>query len=277
MMDEIEPSQRIRAFSISNALSTIPSIFSPTIGGIFITRFGTVQGVKFAYLGSFLFGALAMIFRTKMLKETFVRKSTEGKRFSRHVRESLVAGVVAVRRSNPVVKRLLLYVALAGIGTGLTSTLVPIFVINNVGISPTTYSLVIDIDGFATFCLYLSVVFLIPRIGTRRSILLATVASVVSNAVLSQAKTANELLGWGITGAMYTVLLSPSLSSLQAETIPQQDRGKILAVFSVVPLLAALPSQVLAGALYTGVSPVAPFIASLIPFTAAVILFYKID
>ncbi len=276
MMDEIEPRERIRSFSVSNALTAIPGVFSPTVGGLLIARYGILQGARYAYLGSFAFGILAMSLRTIMFKEAFVPKTEEVRGFSHHVRESLVAGVRAARRSEPVVKRLLLYVTLAGVGTGLTATLVPIFVIGHLAINPTAYSLVVDVDGLATLCLYLGVVFLIPRIGARRSILLATVASVVSNAVLSQAKTANELLGWGITGAFYTVLLSPSLSSIQAETIPRQDRGKILAVFSVLPSLAALPSQILAGVLYSEVSPVAPFLISLIPFSAAVVLFYTI-
>jgi MFS family permease len=277
MMDEIEPGERIRAFSISNALTAIPSVFSPTIGGLFISQLGTIQGAKAAYLGSFLFGVLGIALRTRMLSEDFVAHANRGSALSGRIRESLVAGAKAVRRSDSTVKRLLLYVALAGIGTGLTSTLAPVFIIDHLAINPTSYSVVVDITGVATLCLYLGVVLLINRIGARRSILLATVASAVSNAVLSQAKTTNELLGWGITGAFYTVLLSPSLSSMQAETIPQQDRGKILAVFSVLPSLAALPSQVLAGALYSAVSPVAPFLACIIPFSAAVLVLYRIE
>jgi hypothetical protein len=40
-------------------------------------------------------------------------------------------------------------------------------------------------------------------------------------------------------------------------------------MFSTLPLIVSLPSQVAAGYLYTNFSPVSPFIISLLPFGAA--------
>jgi MFS family permease len=277
MMDEIKPQDRIRVFSIAGALSAVPGVFMPTVGGLFLSHFGTLAGTRIDYLGNCLFGVVAVAFRTIMLKDAFTPSVSEAKGISGRLGESFIGGVNSVRRSNSGVKRLLIYVALTGVGTGLTSTLVPLFAIKHLSINPTAYSLVVDISGLVTVCLYLVLVFLIERIGARRSILLSSVASSVSNVFLSQAKNANELVGWGVSTAFYTVLLSPSLSAVQAETIPRQDRGKILAVFGVLPNVAALPSQILAGILYSGVSPVAPFLLSLLPFTIAAFLLYSID
>jgi MFS family permease len=276
IMDEVEPRDRVRAFSVANAIGAMPGIFSPTIGGIFLSYLGTIRGMKTAYVCSCLFGFVALTIRSRMLKETSVRRLQEGKTIWNHVSDSIMAGIRAVRRSNPIVKRLLIYVALTGIGTGLTSSFVSIFVIDYLTISPAAYSVVVDTNGAVTVALYLGIVVLIRRLGARRSMLLASLASPVSNILLSQAKTANELLGWGLTGTLYTVLQSPSLSTMQAEIIPQKDRGKILAIFGILPNLAALPSQVLAGFLYANVSPVVPFLASIIPFAAAAIILFTI-
>jgi len=277
MMDEIEPQKRIRVFSIAGALSAAPGIFMPTVGGLFLSHFGTLGGARIDYLCNCLFGVVAVSLRTVMLKDVFIPGATEVKGIGSRIGESFVGGVKSVRRSNSAVKRLLIYVALTGVGTGLTSTLVPLFAIKHLSINPTDYNFVVDISGLVTVCLYLVLVFLIERIGARRSILLSSVASSVSNVFLTQAKNANELVGWGVSTAFYTVLLSPSLSAVQAETIPRQDRGKILAVFGVLPNVAALPSQILAGLLYSGVSPVAPFLLSLLPFTVAAVLLYSIE
>jgi MFS transporter, DHA1 family, tetracycline resistance protein len=277
MMDEISPQDRIRAFSIAGALSSAPGIFMPTVGGLFLSHFGTISGTRIDYLCNCLFGVVAVALRTVMLKDAFTPSTSGTKGISSRISESFVGGVKSVRRSNSSVKRLLVYVALTGVGTGLTSTLVPLFAITHLSINPTAYSVVVDISGLVTVCLYLVLVILIERIGARRSILLSSVASSVSNIFLTQAKNANELVGWGVSTAFYTVLLSPSLSAVQAETIPRQDRGKILAVFGVLPNVAALPSQILAGILYSGVSPVAPFLLSLLPFTVAAVLLYSIE
>jgi len=53
------------------------------------------------------------------------------------------------------------------------------------------------------------------------------------------------------------------------------DRGRILSIFSLLPALVSLPSQVAAGYLYSGVSPVAPFLASVIPFAVAAMILYS--
>ncbi len=277
MMDEIPPADRIRSFSIANALAAAPGIFMPTVGGLMLSEFGTLGGVRIDYLCNCLFGMVGVAVRTVKLKDSFTPSVGEIKGISGRLGESFIGGVKSVRRSNSAVKRLLIYVALTGIGTGLTSTLVPLFAINHLAINPTAYSFVVDLSVLVTVCLYLVLVFLIRRIGARRGILLSSVASSVSNVFLTQAKNANELVGWGISTAFYTALLSPSLSAVQAETIPRQDRGKILAVFGVLPNVAALPSQILAGLLYSGVSPVAPFLLSLLPFSIAAILLYSID
>jgi MFS family permease len=94
--------------------------------------------------------------------------------------------------------------------------------------------------------------------------------------MFTQAKTMDELFEWGVTGAVSTALQSPSLSTMQAEAIEQRNRGKVLAMFSILPTVVALPSQVFAGYLYSAFSPVVPFVASLVPFGLAALVLYTI-
>jgi MFS family permease len=277
MMDSIQPQDRIRGFAVFSAINTIPSIFAPTIGGVLIAYFGTNPGLRLCYLASGLFGILGVGLRSLKLSETYVVEgSRASKSLASHLRDSFVDGIGAIRQSGPVVKRLLLYVTLAGIGTGFTSPFVSIYVVNYLGINALGYSVVVDLAGAATVFLLFMVVFLIRRLGSKRSILLASVAAPVSNLMFTQAKTMNELFEWGVTGAVSTALQSPSLSTMQAEAIEQRNRGKVLAMFSILPTLVALPSQVFAGYLYGAFSPVVPFVASLVPFGLAAIVLYTI-
>ncbi len=277
MMDSIEPDDRIRGFAVFSAINTVPSIFAPTLGGVLIDRFGATPGLRLCYLGSGLFGVVGVAIRSLKLKETYAGNATTKKKsFISYIREPFVEGVSAVRKSDPVVKRLLLYVTLAGIGTGLTSPYVSIYVVDYLRIDALSYSLVVDLAGATTVCLLLLVVFLIRRLGSKRSILLASVAAPISNVMFTQAKTMDELLEWGVTGAVSTALQSPSLSTIQAEAIEQRNRGKILAMFSILPTLVSLPSQVFAGYLYGATSPVVPFVASILPFGLAALVLYVI-
>jgi len=277
MMDSIAPDDRIRGFAVFSAINTIPSIFAPTIGGLLVSQFGVTPGLRLCYLGSGLFGILGVAIRSLKLKETYTGDTLVTKKsLSSHFRDSFVNGIGAIRESSPVVKRLLLYVTLAGIGTGLTSPFISIYVVNYLGIDALGYSVVVDLAGATTVILLLMVVFLIRRLGSKKSILLASVAAPVSNIMFTQAKTMDELFEWGVTGAVSTALQSPSLSTLQAEAIEQRNRGKVLAMFSILPTLVSLPSQVLAGFLYSATSPVVPFLISIIPFALAALVLYTI-
>jgi DHA1 family tetracycline resistance protein-like MFS transporter len=275
MMDSIEPSDRIRGFSVFNAINTIPSGFVPTAGGILMSQFGILEGVRIAYLLSAGCGVVAVSIRSLALRETYPsHPSSHGSIFS-YVKESFVAGLRSTVRADPVVKKLLVYVTLAGIGTGLTSPFAAVYVVSHLNVDPLDYSIVVDLAGLTTVVLLLGVIFLIQKLGAKKSVLVASVAAPVSNVMFSQAKTMDELLEWGVTGAVATALQTPSLATMQAETIPASERGKILAMFSVLPSLVSLPSQVAAGYLYSS-WPVAPFVASTVPFGFAALVLYSI-
>jgi len=275
MMDSINPADRVRGFSVFNAINTFPSVFAPTFGGLLMNSFGILNGIKFAYLGSTIFGIIAVSIRTKRLQETYlVMRDPSAVHRSPwfYIKNSITSGFTSIRKSDTIVKKLLLYVTLAGIGTGLTSPYISLYVVNILKISPVSYSIVVDLAGVSTVVLLLVVVFLIQRLGAKKSTLLASVAAPVSNVMFAQAKTMDELLEWGVTGAVATAIQTPSLATLQAEAIPIEERGKILAMFSILPSLVSLPSSVAAGYLYINLSPVSPFLISLLPFGAAALI-----
>src|SRR5207245_7532892 len=64
MMDSIEPSDRIRGFSVFNAINTAPSAFVPTAAGLLMNHYGILNGMKIAFLLSASFGILGVSIRT---------------------------------------------------------------------------------------------------------------------------------------------------------------------------------------------------------------------
>jgi MFS family permease len=278
MFDAIEPSDRVRGFSVFSAINTIPSVFAPTIGGLLMARYGVLDGIKIAYFASAAFGVIAVSIRTKSLPETYLVRNRRGKPKSlgSYFRDSFLSGIRATSKSNPLIKKLLLYTTLAGIGTGLTSPYASIYVIDYLKFNPINYSIVVDLAGATTVVLLFAVVFLIRMMGARNGVLVASIAAPVSNVMFSQAKTMDELLEWGITGAVGTAIQTPSLSTMQAESIDQEDRGKILAMFSIMPSLVSLPSQIGAGLLYSSIAPVVPFIVAIAPFPLGAIVLFSI-
>jgi MFS family permease len=276
MFDSIKPSDRIRGFSVFSAVNTIPSMFAPTFGGLLMQYFGILDGVKIAYALSASFGVIAVSIRTRLLSETYIVKARGEKPFISYIKESFVSGLSATRRADSLVKRLLLYTTLAGIGTGLSAPFASIYVVDKLKFNPIDYSFIVDLAGLTTVCLLFAVVFLIQRMGAKNAVVLASIAAPVSNVMFSQAKTMDELVEWGVTGAVGTAIQTPSLSSMQAEKIELEHRGKILAMFSILPAMVSFPSQIAAGILYSWVA-VSPFLLAVIPFTAGAIILLSIE
>ncbi len=244
MMDSIEPSDRIRGFSVFNAINTIPSMFVPTVGGLLMYHFGILNGIKIAYLVSGTFGVIGVTIRTAKLGETYFVKPKEEKSFLHYIKSSLVNGIQGNFSFRKHCEKT------AGLRDARwywhrPDRPVRLDIRHRQSKDQShRYSLVVDLAGAVTVALLLGIIFLIQRLGARKSVLVASVASPLSNVMFTQAKTMDELLEWGVTGAVATALQTPSLGSMQAEAIPIEDRGKILAMFSILPAMVSLPSQV---------------------------------
>ena len=99
MMDSINSQDRVRGFSVFNAINTFPSVFAPTFGGILMTFLGVHEGIRYAYLGSALFGVIAVTIRSKRLQETYVvsRESTATRSPWFYIKRSFVEGIASIR------------------------------------------------------------------------------------------------------------------------------------------------------------------------------------
>jgi hypothetical protein len=63
---------------------------------------------------------------------------------------------------------------------------------------------------------------------------------------------------------------------MQAEAIEIENRGKILAMFSILPALVSLPSQIAGGLIYSSIGPVFPFLFAVVPFSLGVIVLFSL-
>ena len=120
--------------------------------------------------------------------------------------------------------------------------------------------------------LVLPSIYLIDRIGIKKAAILAALTSPISMIFFVSANGMNDLIAWSVIGGISGAVLTPTIQSLQGNLIPRNLRGRLMAVFSVFPLIISTPVQAISGIIYTTVHPLAIFIAS-IPFYVASIIF----
>ncbi len=265
--DSMEPELRPKGFASFTIVTTIPSAFSPYIGGLLIERFGAIYGLKIGYFAAGLLGLAGVSWRAIRLSETFVPTHNKEGGISRFLVDVVKNNLSALKEASSDAKKLIVYVALSSIASGLSTLYVSIYLIDQARLSPSQYGFLTGISAITTIALLLPAASFIKRIGLKSAAILSALSSPLSMLVFVSANGMNDLIAWSVTGGVSGAMVNPTIQSLQGNTVPKELRGRLMAMFNVVPLLVTTPAQVLSGYLYTEVSKLAPFVFS-IPFYA---------
>jgi len=265
--DSMKADLRPRGFASFTILTTIPSVFSPYIGGLLMQQFGDVEGLKIGFFVSGLLGVASVTWRALRLKETFKPSRSDSLSLAQFVVGVIRHNASAYRQAGSNARKLIVYSALSSVATGLSTLYVSIYVIKGLNLPPTYYGLLTGLSALTTILLLLPAASFVERFGLKRAAVLSALSSPLSMLVFVSANGMNDLIAWSMTGGVSGALTSPTIQSLQGNVVPAELRGRLMAMFSVVPLLVSTPAQIASGVLFTYVSRLAPFIVS-IPFYA---------
>lgn len=264
--DSMDAWMRPLGFASYTVLTTIPSIFSPFVGGMLIQSFGSVYGLKIAFLISGAFGVVACLYRAAKLEETFkAEKEIPKMNLFGIIKNALSEYSVAIKRSSSDAKKLLLYTVFAGIGTSLSTLYVSLYLINSSKVTPEEYGFLIGISSIATIMLLLPTVGLIKRAGLKKAAVLSALTSPITMLTFVSSNGINDLMAWSTTSGVSGAMITPTISSLQGNVSKKEERGKLMALFSITPLVVAAPMQLVSGWLYANTPHLTTFVLA-IPF-----------
>jgi MFS family permease len=169
-----------------------------------------------------------------------------------------------------------MYGVLASVGTAMTVPYTSLYLVNIVNLPPDFYGLLTNVAGLISVLLLLPAAHIIERVGLRKSAIYASLSIPVNQLIFVEAKGRNDFVTWTAVGGISGALLNPSLTALQANLSPQEMRGRIMAMFSVFSLIAAVPAQIAGGYLFITLGPFSPFIASIPIFILATLILIRI-
>lgn len=264
LSDSMKPELRPRGFASFTILTTIPSIFSPYVGGLLMEHYGYVWGLKIGFFVSGVLGVAAVTWRAMRLQETY-RPPTRPRGLGNFFVEVIKQNASAFRQANSNAKKLILYSAISSVAAGLSTIYISIYVVRGLHLSPTVYGFLTGISALVTIFLLLPAASFIEHFGLKRAAILSALSSPLSMLVFVSANGMNDLIAWSVVGGVSGALTSPTIQSLQGNVVPAELRGRLMAMFNVVPLLISVPAQIVSGILFTYVSKAAPFVVS-IPF-----------
>lgn len=277
LTESMRQDMRPSGFASFAMLNTLPAVFAPVIGGLLMVHYGDINGLKIAFFVSGMLGLTAMLYRSIKLGETYKPKPRLKEPFLKNFREMINDYAHTIKKANSDAKKLLWYTVTSSIAASFTTIFISIYLVKQLSLSPITYGLLSGITGLATVIVLIPSVRIIKRAGLKKATILAALFSPLSMFIFVSSNGMNDLLAWSVTGGVGGAIAQPSMSTLQGNLSEKEQRGKLMALFSVMPLIAAFPAQIFSGYLYANVSYISTFMLAIPFYIISVLILMRLN
>jgi MFS family permease len=267
LADSIRVEKRGTAFAFYSCLSFLPWAIMPSIGGYLIDTYGVLIPIRWSYIGLAISGIIAGATRWLMLEETISPQNAHAvKQFN--LRGLLRLVKEAFREHfktwswmpNSALALAAVYILWA-FEFGLVEPYWIVYADNVIGITPTQWG-IITATGSA-----ISIVSKILVVGrsldrfSRRKILLAiTALDVLTYIFFIHCGMFIHVLALWVPASLIWSFYEPTYSSLEADLIPEERRGRVFAAFGVAWSTFTVPASLIGGFIYEQVSPQLSFV-----------------
>ncbi|MGD2200922.1 MAG: MFS transporter [Candidatus Bathyarchaeota archaeon] len=275
--DSLPQEKRGTGFSIIALINSVSTTPSPLIAGWLFQVYGLVPSVRIGYTFVMVAFLIAGVIRLK-LKETVVDPP-------RIDFGEMVGSIPASIKESVGVWRKVPRSAFALFITNFffmasLSIFMPImvlYIVEDLGIPEVSWSLILTSLFISMIVLSIPLGRLIDRVGKRKPLLIAYVIWIVITPLFIYGDFYRLLLAMILVGAMQVTLMSAS-SSLMADLVPREHRGKVSGSSNFFTLIASSIGNLLGGYLYDNVSHTLPFwlqIAFIVPCIVTILLFVR--
>jgi MFS family permease len=277
IMDSVPAERRGMSFSIMNLITSVSTTPSPLIAGWLFNKFGLVPSVRMGYTLVLVTFLIAGVIRLR-LKETLESPGRISlgellRSYPSSVVESIrVWGLVPKSAFALFLSRFVMMFAIA-----LFQPIMVLYVVEDLGISAVGWSLILTSLFVSMIVISIPVGKLIDRVGKKRP-LLASFAIWAAVMPLFIYGDFHRLLVAMMLIGLLQVLLMASSSSLMADLVPREHRGKVSGSAGFFILIAGSVGSLLGGFIYDNVSHQMPWwlqIAFVVPSFLLVLLFVR--
>ncbi len=269
LADSINEKKRGTAFAFYSCLSFLPWAVVPSIGGYLIDVHGILPIMRWSYVGLVIVGVTAGIIRLFMLTETISlqnRQADKGfslKQIGSLVKDAFKGHLQTWSWMPHSALALTASYILWAFEYGLVEPYWIVYAEEIIGISSTQWGIIIGIGSAIGIVSKILIVGKLLDKFSRRKILLATTAlDAFTYLLFIRCGMFVQVLALWIASSFIWSFYDPTYSSLEADLIPQERRGRAFAAFSVAWSAFTVPASLLGGFVYERVSPELSFVAA---------------
>ncbi|MEZ0345840.1 MAG: MFS transporter [Infirmifilum sp.] len=258
--DSVALEARGRIYSFVSFMSGLASSVAPLGGATVVNALGLIEGVRLSFLLSAVIGFFIAWIRMKYMEETLT-PDENGEGFVEAYKKTLVIlkGSIAV----------LMMVDIATNFIGGIAFLGGYYQYYYLGVDKTGLGVLATIGGVISLILTLPAGYIADKKGRGFSIFWGFTLGTVSLLlfVLTPPRsyiTFPLLVASTVFGSIGGPLYGIAYSTLRADLVPKEQRGRVYAVLGIPPTIAWSVGAGLGGWMYSSLGPQAPFTASLL-------------
>ena len=266
-IEDTSPVQRVFAYSWIYVAGILAGFFAP-IAGLLVSRFSLVPTMRGLYLFAFVSMTSMFLIRNRMTHETRVGMqrmvATRDMRLGQSIREYMDAAKVCLRDRTVVVGMGM--VIIVNVLQMMRATFLPILLTGDLGLSEGEIAIFPALYSAVMLFVYL---FVMPSVSVG-NLKTALVYGLVFNTsgylllAVSPVRSYAAIIASTILSALGTAISGPVVESILANSIPDDQRAKVMSVFFVVMFGFSSPFGYLGGVLSA--------ISDRLPFAVCVLL-----
>lgn len=267
LADSIAEEKRGTAFALFSCLSFLPWVIMPSVGGYFIDIYGVLASLRMAYIFLAVAGVVAGLIRQFMLDETV---SPHDRKTWKHT--SLVETISLVTdafRGQIQTWRWMPRAALALAASyilwafeyGLVEPYWIVYAQEVIGLTSAQWGIVVGCGSIVSISSKIVLVGkLLDRISRRKVLLATTALDVFTYLLFISCGMFIQVLALWIAASLLWSFYEPTYSSLEADLIPEERRGRVFAAFGAAWSTFSIPATLIGGFIYEKVNPQLSFV-----------------
>ena len=262
LADSINKQKRGTAFAYFSCLTFLPWAIMPFIGGYLIDIHGILPIMRWTYIISAVVSMIAGIIRLSMLTETISPQNREanerygfkelGKLVKDAFREHLQTWLWMPHSALALTASYILW----AFEYGLVEPYWIVYAEETIRVTSTQWGIITAIGSTISIISKILIVGKLLDKFSRRKILLATTAADTLTYLLfiRCGMFAQVLVLWIVSSFIWS-FYEPTYSSLEADLIPEERRGRVFAAFGVAWSAFSVPASLIGGFVYERVNP----------------------
>ncbi|MCW3981220.1 MAG: MFS transporter, partial [Candidatus Bathyarchaeota archaeon] len=267
LADSINEEKRGTAFALFSCLSFLPWVIMPSVGGYFIDIYGVLVSLRIAYIFLAIVGLINGLIRLFMLNETVSPRDKKAWKLTSFgemislVKDAFRGQIQTWKWMPKAALALAASYILWAFEYGLVEPYWIVYAQEIIGITSAQWGIIV---GFGSIISISSKILLVGKLldkSSRRKILLATTAlDVFTYLIFISCGIYIQVLALWAAASLLWSFYEPTYSSLEADLIPEERRGRVFAAFGAAWSAFSIPATLLGGFIYEKVNPQLSFI-----------------